>query len=109
MKHSSSPDAIAGFEVDLKQALIWVARALDYVGVDDTHHSHRVAYIAYQCALALNWDLKKAEFCYFAGMIHDCGVSETQEHKMLLDELIPQDAKAHCLRGYQNAQNNVAF
>ncbi len=101
MKHSSSPDAIAGFEVDLKQALIWVARALDYVGVDDTHHSHRVAYIAYQCALALNWDLKKAEFCYFAGMIHDCGVSETQEHKMLLDELIPQDAKAHCLRGYQ--------
>ncbi|ENP8452190.1 HD-GYP domain-containing protein [Vibrio parahaemolyticus] len=101
MKHSSSPDAIAGFEVDLKQALIWVARALDYVGVDDTHHSHRVAYMAYQCALALNWDLKKAEFCYFAGMIHDCGVSETQEHKMLLDELIPQDAKAHCLRGYQ--------
>ncbi|HCE2817444.1 TPA: HD domain-containing protein [Vibrio parahaemolyticus] len=101
MKHSSSPDAIAGFEVDLKQALIWVARALDYVGVDDTHHSHRVAYIAYQCALALNWDLKKAEFCYFAGMIHDCGVSETQEHKMLLDELIPQDPKAHCLRGYQ--------
>ncbi|ELB2050756.1 hydrolase [Vibrio parahaemolyticus] len=101
MKHSSSPDAIAGFEVDLKQALIWVARALDYVGVDDTHHSHRVAYIAYQCALALSWDLKKAEFCYFAGMIHDCGVSETQEHKMLLDELIPQDAKAHCLRGYQ--------
>ncbi|EHC7289602.1 HD-GYP domain-containing protein [Vibrio parahaemolyticus] len=101
MKHSSSPDAIAGFEVDLKQALIWVARALDYVGVDDTHHSHRVAYIAYQCALALNWDLKKAEFCYFAGMIHDCGVSETQEHKMLLDELIPQGAKAHCLRGYQ--------
>ncbi|ELB1483999.1 HD domain-containing protein [Vibrio parahaemolyticus] len=101
MKHSSSPDAIAGFEVDLKQALIWVARALDYVGVDDTHHSHRVAYIAYQCALALNWDLTKAEFCYFAGMIHDCGVSETQEHKMLLDELIPQDAKAHCLRGYQ--------
>ncbi|EHH1283331.1 HD domain-containing protein [Vibrio parahaemolyticus] len=101
MKHSSSPDAIAGFEVDLKQALIWVARALDYVGVDDTHHSHRVAYIAYQCALALNWDLKKAEFCYFAGMIHDCGVSETQEHKKLLDELIPQDAKAHCLRGYQ--------
>lgn len=47
------------FEVDLKQALIWVARALDYVGVDDTHHNHRVAYIAYQCALALGWDLKK--------------------------------------------------
>lgn len=55
------------FEVDLKQALIWVARALDYVGVDDTHHNHRVAYIAYQCALALGWDLKKSGvqlFCW---------------------------------------------
>ncbi|WP_061035676.1 MULTISPECIES: HD-GYP domain-containing protein [Vibrio] len=88
------------FEVDLKQALIWVARALDYVGVDDSHHSHRVAYIAYQCALALGWDNHQAEFCYFAGMVHDCGVSETREHMMLLEQLVPQDAKAHCIRGY---------
>ncbi|EGQ9327665.1 HD domain-containing protein [Vibrio vulnificus] len=92
------------FEVDLKQALIWVARALDYVGVDDTHHNHRVAYIAYQCALALGWDLKKAEFSYFAGMVHDCGVSETKEHLMLLETLMPQDAQAHCIRGYQSLQ-----
>ncbi|PQJ49117.1 hydrolase [Vibrio jasicida] len=88
------------FEVDLKQALIWVARALDYVGVDDSHHSHRVAYIAYQCALALGWDNHQAEFCYFAGMVHDCGVSETREHMMLLKQLVPQEAKAHCIRGY---------
>ncbi|MGR5136851.1 HD domain-containing phosphohydrolase [Vibrio jasicida] len=88
------------FEVDLKQALIWVARALDYVGVDDSHHSHRVAYIAYQCALALGWDNHQAEFCYFAGMVHDCGVSETREHMMLLEQLVPQDAKAQCIRGY---------
>ncbi|WP_104041163.1 HD-GYP domain-containing protein [Vibrio hyugaensis] len=88
------------FEVDLKQALIWVARALDYVGVDDSHHSHRVAYIAYQCALALGWDNHQAEFCYFAGMVHDCGVSETREHMMLLETLVPQDVKAHCIRGY---------
>lgn len=100
MNSPSPPPAALGFEVNLKQALIWVARALDFVGIDDTHHSHRVAYIAYQCALTLGWDLKKAEFCYFAGMIHDCGVSETREHKMLLDALIPQDARAHCIRGY---------
>ncbi|MCR9531986.1 HD domain-containing protein, partial [Vibrio alginolyticus] len=82
MNHSCHSHTDMGFEVDLKQALIWVARALDYVGVDDTHHSHRVAYIAYQCARVMNWEPEKAEFCYFAGMIHDCGVSETQEHKM---------------------------
>ncbi|AYO09541.1 HD domain-containing protein [Vibrio campbellii] len=95
MKQPSYSDSSSGFEVDLKQALIWVARALDYVGVDDTHHSHRVAYIAYQCALELGWAENKAEFCYFAGMVHDCGVSETREHTMLLEQLVPQDAKAH--------------
>ncbi|MGR2665906.1 HD domain-containing phosphohydrolase [Vibrio campbellii] len=100
MKQPSYSDSSSGFEVDLKQALIWVARALDYVGVDDTHHSHRVAYIAYQCALELGWAENKAEFCYFAGMVHDCGVSETREHTMLLEQLVPQDAKAHCIRGY---------
>ncbi|MCF7510278.1 HD domain-containing phosphohydrolase [Vibrio sp. D54] len=102
MNHSCHSHTDMGFEVDLKQALIWVARALDYVGVDDTHHSHRVAYIAYQCARVMNWEPEKAEFCYFAGMIHDCGVSETQEHKMLLEELVPQDVKTHCLRGYRS-------
>ncbi|MDF2154640.1 HD domain-containing phosphohydrolase [Vibrio sp. CAU 1672] len=101
MNNNCTP-AATDFEVDLKQAIIWVARALDYVGVDDTHHNHRVAYIAYECALVMNWDLNKAEFCYFAGMLHDCGVSETREHMMLLEELIPQGAKAHCLRGYQS-------
>ncbi|MBE4598543.1 HD-GYP domain-containing protein [Vibrio navarrensis] len=94
----------AHFEVDLKQALIWVARALDYVGVDDTHHNHRVAYIAYQCALKMGWDIRKAEFSYFAGMVHDCGVSETKEHLMLLEKLMPQDEQAHCIRGYQSLQ-----
>lgn len=102
MKQSPANYSPTGFEVDLKHALIWVARALDYVGVDDTHHSHRVAYIAYKCAVAMKWDIKKAEFCYFAGMIHDCGVSETKEHMMLLEELVPQDAQAHCIRGYQS-------
>lgn len=102
MNHSCHSHTDTGFEVDLKQALIWVARALDYVGVDDTHHSHRVAYIAYQCARVMGWEPEKAEFCYFAGMIHDCGVSETQEHKMLLGELVPQDVKTHCLRGYRS-------
>ncbi|MGR5238610.1 HD domain-containing phosphohydrolase [Vibrio alfacsensis] len=50
-----SPQATIGFEVNLKQALTWIARALNYVGIDDTNYSHRVAYIAYQCALTLGW------------------------------------------------------
>ncbi len=88
------------FTVDLKHALIWVARALDYVGVDDTNHSHRVAYTAYHCAKQLGWEEKKQEFCFLAGLIHDCGVSQTAEHSHLVSDISPHHVKAHCLRGY---------
>lgn len=88
------------FSVDLKHALIWIARALDYVGVDDIHHNHRVGYISYQCAKLLNWDEKKQEFCFLAGLIHDCGVSQTEEHTKLVSEFKPHDPSAHCIRGH---------
>lgn len=102
MKNNSlTTNSTPHFHVDLKQALIWVARALDFVGVDDLHHNHRVAYIAYQGAKALGWAQSQAEFCYFAGLIHDCGVSETKEHTRLMTQLLPEDAQAHCMRGYQ--------
>ncbi len=93
------------FSVDLKHAIVWVARALDYVGIDDVHHNHRVAYIAYQCAKKLDWDDYHAEFAYFCGMIHDCGVSETKEHIKLLESLVPQDSQEHCIRGYHALQS----
>jgi HD-GYP domain-containing protein (c-di-GMP phosphodiesterase class II) len=89
------------FSVDLKHALIWVARALDYVGVDDIHHNHRVAYISYECAKILKWDIKKQEFCFLAGLIHDCGVSQTQEHTNLVSHFKPDDPSIHCIHGYE--------
>ncbi|MEH0759196.1 HD domain-containing protein [Vibrio sp. 16] len=88
------------FSVDLKHALIWVARALDYVGVDDIHHNHRVGYISYECAKLLNWDVKKQEFCFLAGLIHDCGVSQTEEHTKLVSKFKPDDPSIHCIHGY---------
>nr|WP_070971626.1 HD-GYP domain-containing protein [Vibrio sonorensis] len=91
--------------VDLKHALVWVARALDYVGVDDIHHNHRVAYIAYECSKVLGWDAKKSEFCFMAGLIHDCGVSETAEHQHLTSELLPPSVEKHCVQGYHALQN----
>ncbi|WP_045956772.1 HD-GYP domain-containing protein [Vibrio galatheae] len=89
------------FSVDLKHALVWVARALDYVGVDDIHHNHRVAYIAYECSKQLQWDVKQQEFAFFAGLIHDCGVSQTTEHTELVAKLNPDHVKVHCIAGFQ--------
>lgn len=84
------------FSVDLKHALIWVARALDYVGVDDLNHNHRVAYIAYQCSQVLGWEKKKQEFCFLSGLIHDCGVSQTTEHSHLISDMQPSESEHHC-------------
>lgn len=95
------PKRDASFSVDLKHALVWVARALDYVGVDDINHNHRVAYIAYECAKLLKWDVKKQEFAFLAGLIHDCGVSQTREHEQLVSQLAPLDAEQHCAEGYK--------
>ena len=96
------------FSVDLKHALVWVARALDYVGVDDIHHNHRVAYIAHECAKRLNWPIKKQEFTFFAGLIHDCGVSQTNEHQELIRELTPAHVQTHCSVGF-NALNKCSL
>ncbi|NVD06808.1 HD domain-containing protein [Vibrio sp. JPW-9-11-11] len=93
------------FSVDLKHALVWVARALDYVGIDDIHHNHRVAYIAHECAKRLNWPVQKQEFTFLSGLIHDCGVSQTNEHKNLISEIIPTHVQTHCSIGY-HALNN---
>lgn len=89
------------FSVDLKHALIWIARALDYVGIDDVHHAHRVAYIAYECAKQLGWEKQKQEFCFMAGLLHDCGVSQSEEHTALVSKMSPDRSHRHCVAGYQ--------
>lgn len=87
--------------IDLRHAILMLARALDYVGVDDFNHGHRVGYIAYECAKRLNWAESRQEFVYFAGLLHDCGVSSIKEHKTLLSGMEPVGAEAHCIRGYE--------
>ncbi|WP_133182127.1 HD-GYP domain-containing protein [Shewanella decolorationis] len=88
-------------KVDVRHALIAVATVLDFVGVDDLHHGHRVAYIAYECACVLGWPDDKKQFAYFAGLIHDCGVSSSEEHLRLLKLMQPEDAQCHSQRGYE--------
>lgn len=88
-------------EIDLRHALLMTARALDYVGVDDINHSHRVAYMAYECARKMGWPIEKTEWVYYTGLIHDCGVSTTDEHSRIISELQPENVRSHCIRGYQ--------
>jgi len=86
-----------------------IARALDYVGIDDYNHGHRVGYIAYECAKKLEWAESRQEFVFFAGLLHDCGVSSGSEQKRLLGDLDPKGPKGHCMRGHQFLDNCVVL
>ncbi|MFB9216366.1 HD-GYP domain-containing protein [Vibrio sinaloensis] len=87
--------------VDLRQVLFEMASALDAVGVDDIHHGHRVAYIAYRCAQRMGWGEERAQIAFSLGLIHDCGVTQSEERAALFAEMAPQDTLNHCLKGYQ--------
>ncbi len=86
--------------INFHQALLMIARALDYVGIDDAEHGQRVGHIAYECALKLGWNTDQALHAYYTGLIHDCGVSSSKEHLKLVTEMAPDDARHHCERGF---------
>ncbi len=83
----------------LHQVIIGLTHALDFVGIDEVQHGKRVAVMAEAIARELGWSKKERDFILQAGMLHDCGVSQTREHHDLTDGLEWQGAMAHCLRG----------
>ncbi|WP_428772614.1 HD domain-containing phosphohydrolase [Vibrio sp.] len=90
--------------LNLRSLFISVSRALDSVGVDDSYHGLRVGYISYRCAQQLGWTEEQAQLAFYAGIVHDCGVSHGQELTSLLGTLVPDDTYAHCYKGHQLLQ-----
>ena len=89
---------------NIRKVFLAIAKALDFVGVDDIHHAHRVAYIAYECAKRLGWSELEQERVFYAGLVHDCGVSSTQEHENLLQRMNPENSSRHCELGFHALQ-----
>jgi len=65
------------FNINLHEAIYSLSDALDLVGVDHIHHGKRVAFMAAECAKALNWNSQKIDTLFQAAILHDCGVSNT--------------------------------
>lgn len=84
--------------VDLRQVLFEIASALDAVGIDDINHGHRVAYIAYQCAKRMGWEEEQAQIAFSLGLIHDCGVSQSNERSYLFKSMAPENTKSIVLK-----------
>lgn len=87
------------FQVDLYRAVLALSDALDLVGVDAVGHGHRVGLMAEACAAHLGWDKAARINLLQAGLLHDCGVSTTREHRHLVNELDWNGSDIHCDRG----------
>jgi len=86
-------------DLDLRQMVMALARALDLVGVDDVGHGQRVAYMAVECARWLGWSEGDQDCLLNASLLHDCGVSSTRSHQGIAGAFDPSDTWAHCRRG----------
>lgn len=83
----------------LHQVIIGLTHAPDLVGVDEVQHGKRVAVIAEAIAREMGWSKPERDFILQAGMLHDCGVSQTREHHDITDGLEWDGVIAHCERG----------
>jgi HD-GYP domain-containing protein (c-di-GMP phosphodiesterase class II) len=87
------------YQLNFREVTYALSEALDYVGIDDTMHGKRVAYMSAEIAKYLGWNSSKINDIIMTGMLHDCGVSSTDVHHHLVTELDWDNAQIHCIRG----------
>lgn len=91
-------------QLNLHDLVCSLTSSLDLVGVNDTHHGKRVALMAADVARELHWNESRQLDLLYAGMLHDCGVSTTDEHAKLVSVLDWENSQAHCIRGHRYLQ-----
>lgn len=85
--------------LNIREVTYALSEALDFVGIDDTLHGKRVAYMASKLAYEMGFSKEETDEIIFAGMIHDCGVSSSDEHTYLLNELDWENSQIHAKDG----------
>lgn len=85
--------------LNMREVTYALSEALDYVGIDDTMHGKRVAYMSAEIAIKLGWKQERIDAIIMMGMLHDCGVSSTDVHHHLVTELDWNNSQVHCIRG----------
>lgn len=88
------------FKINLHETIFFLSDALDLVGGNIIDHGKRVAFMASECAKALQWDSKRIDDLFLAGILHDCGVSKTTVYDRLI-RFEGKNAGNHCSKGAQ--------
>jgi len=86
--------------IPLHKLVLMLAHSVDLVGQDDYFHARRVGLIAAQLLVQLGGDEARQREAYYAGLLHDCGVSSTRMHKNLLNAIEWDGAEHHCRIGH---------
>lgn len=89
------------YKLNLREVTYALSTALDFVGIDDTFHGKRVAYMAAEVLKELKNPQEKIDVIIYGGMLHDCGVSSTDVHSHLITELDWDNSQTHAIAGEQ--------
>jgi putative nucleotidyltransferase with HDIG domain len=96
-------------EINLTQLVHMLSDMLDLVGVDDLGHGKRVAYMCRETGYRLGFNPSQMENLYSAALLHDCGVSNTNTHTHIIEELDWKGSQEHCNRGSALLQAQPLF
>lgn len=95
--------------VNLTQLVHMLSDMLDLVGIDDLHHSKRVAYMCLETGRIFGFEANHIQNLYHAALLHDCGVSNTSTHNHIIKEMDWPGAPEHCARGSTLLGNLTLF
>jgi len=87
------------FQINVRQVIHSLSDALDLVGIDEVNHGKRVAFMAAECAKAMELNAGQLDIVHHAALLHDCGVSSSQIHRQIVTELDWSGSQTHCIRG----------
>ena len=88
-----------GYRLCLREVILVLSSALDFVGVDDIRHGKRVAFMAAECARRAGWSPEEINRLLILGLLHDCGVSSSHVHQHLVEEWDWDHSREHARRG----------
>ena len=96
-------------ELILHDVICSLSSSLDLVGISEVHHGARVAFMAATVAQALGFDKETELDLLYAGMLHDCGLSTSEERTHFASEIKCDDFYVHCVRGHDYLRDCAVF
>ena len=87
------------YKLNIREVTYALSEALDFVGVDDLFHGKRVAYMSSEMCKQMNFSKEDIDNIINIGMLHDCGVSNTDVHHSLVTQLDWHGSNQHCVKG----------